>query len=277
MRHWATGMRMLCVVLACGLAVGCNESREPEDATVYDPELDAPPTNLPVNPDPALLDDQATVARPVAAGTTGTGGAETGGAPSGGDPATQAIRNAMGQVFNAAATGQWEGIAGFVTQESQDAVRTAGAAMTRLDTAAKALEAAVQQRIEGEPPQTLSQLLQRGLDGGPFFVRFANMTTENIVVEVVDDETAVVRDNAGLNLSVRKSDEKWLLVLTDGQRRVLQALAALADVQATAANELTTVFSGGAVSASNAASVIQEKIAPVVNAQQQLKIAMAGG
>ena len=279
MRHWATPMRILCVVLAFGLAAGCEKNREPEDATPYDPEVDAPPTNLPVNPNPNLLADQAKLARPGADGAGAAGSSGSSGtpeAPSGQDPAAAAVRDAMGQIIHAAETGQWAGLTSYVTQGDQESVGTAGAALAKLDEVGKALEKAVKERIEGNPPAMLTQILERGAEGGPFFVRLGNMTADTLEVGMVDDETGTVKDSAGLNLTFKKFDDKWLLSLTQPQRDTLKALADLAGVQAETAEDLAAEFSSGTISQNNADAAIMQKAQPVIDARNQLKIVMSG-
>ncbi len=73
MRHWAMGTRILGIVLAAGLLLGCEATEPPEDTTVYDPNIDAPASTLVVAPNPDLLADQANLARKSSGGVTASG------------------------------------------------------------------------------------------------------------------------------------------------------------------------------------------------------------
>jgi len=69
------GMRVLGIVLAAGLLLGCEKTEPPEDTTVYDPNIDAPANTLVVDPNPDLLADQAKLAGKSSSstGSSGTG------------------------------------------------------------------------------------------------------------------------------------------------------------------------------------------------------------
>jgi len=61
MRYWAIGLAIVGAGMA-GLIIGCESDSPPEESAEYDPEVDAPPTNLAVSEDQNLLCDQALVA-----------------------------------------------------------------------------------------------------------------------------------------------------------------------------------------------------------------------
>lgn len=74
MTRWAMGMSILGSVLVAGLLIGCEANQPPEDSKSYDPNIDAPPTNLPVTENPDLVADQTKLARNKPTPTAGSTG-----------------------------------------------------------------------------------------------------------------------------------------------------------------------------------------------------------
>ena len=271
MKHLAMGMRILGVALAAGLMFGCEKNQPPEDATPYNPKVDAPPTNLQINPNPDLLADQATLASAKrAASTTQAAGA----AGTAEDPLVKAVRADMGKIIEAAKTGQLPAIAAYVSAKDADTVKDAANALAALATVEDALKKAVKTNWGKEPPASMAQMLEPGPDGGPFLARLGEMSAEALAIAPVDANTMEVKDRTGAKLTFKKSQDKWLISLTDTQVQVYVALAELAKLQTQAAKELTDGITGSTVAEQNADGVIMEKAKTLVDAIKRLTEAM---
>ena len=266
MRHWAMEMRILVVVAAAGLMLGCEKNQPPEDATPYNPSIDAPPTNLQLNPDMALLADQARLSKPAASKAPGAGGAE--------DPSAKAVRADMAKIIDAAKTGQWQAIATYAAPKDADTVRDAATALAALVTAEDVLKKAVKASWRKEPPPSMAQLLEPGPDGGPFLARLTEMSAETLAITPIDPDTVEVKDRTGAKLTFKKSDDKWLISLSDTQVQVYAALAELAKLQAQAARELTDGISTSTIGEQNADAAIMDKAKTVGDAMKRIKDAM---
>jgi len=269
MKHWAMEMRILGVLLVAGLMFGCEKNQPPENATPYNPDIDAPPTNLQVNPDPDLLADQASLsgAKPAAAPVAGTRGEAE-------NPSAAVVRADMAKIIDAAKTGQWQAIATYAASKDADTVKDAATALAARATAEDTLKKAVKTNWGKEPPASMAQMLAPGPDGGPFLARLTEMSAETLVVTLLDPNTVEVKDRTGAKLTFKKSDDKWLISLSDTQVQVYAALAELAKLQAQAATDLADKISTSAVGEQNADAAIMEKAATVGDAMKRIKEAM---
>jgi hypothetical protein len=261
-------MRILGVALAAGLMFGCEKNQPPEEATPYNPKVDAPPTNLQINPNPDLLADQATLASAKrAASTTQAAGAAE-------DPLVKAVRADMGKIIEAAKTGQLPAITAYASAKDADTVKDAANALAALATAEDALKKAVKTNWGKEAPASMAQMLEPGPDGGPFLARLSEMSAEALAIAPVDANTMEVKDRTGAKLTFKKSEDKWLISLTDTQVQVYVALAELAKLQTQAAKELTDGITGSAVAEQNVDAAIMEKAKTLVDAIKRLTEAM---
>ena len=272
MKHLAMGMRILGVALAAGLMFGCEKNQPPEEATPYNPKVDAPPTNLQINPNPDLLADQATLAGAKRAVSTAPAAAGAPGAAE--DPIAKAVRADMDKIIEAAKTGQLPAIAAYVSAKDADTVKDAANALAALATVEDALKKAVKTNWGKEPPASMAQMLEPGPDGGPFLARLGEMSAEALAIAPVDANTMEVKDRTGAKLTFKKSQDKWLISLTDTQVQVYVALAELAKLQTQAAKELTDGITGSTVAEQNADGVIMEKAKTLVDAIKRLTEAM---
>ena len=268
MKHWAMGMRILVVVAAAGLMLGCEKNQPPEEAAPYNPSIDAPPTNLQLNPDMALLADQARLSgvKPAASKAPAAGGAE--------DPSAKAVRAEMAKIIDAAKTGQWQAIATYAAPKDADTVKDAATALAARAMAEDVLKKAVKASWRKEPPSSMAQLLEPGPDGGPFLARLPEMSAETLAVTPIDADTVEVKDRTGAKLTFKKSDDKWQLALSDTQVQVYAALAELAKLQAQAAKELTDGISTSTIGEQNADAAIMDKAKTVGDAMKRIKEAM---
>ena len=270
MKRWAMVMRILGVVLAAGLMFGCEKNQPPEEATPYNPNVDAPPTNLQINPNPDLLADQATLASAkVAVSTAPASGAAD-------DPAARAVRAEMGKMIDAAKAAQWPTIADYVLEKDANTVKDAAEALGALATAEDALTKAVKINWDKDSPASkkIKQMLERGPNGGPFLARLGEMSANALAIAPLDANTVEVKDRTGAKLTFKKSDDKWLISLTDTQVQVYVALAELAKLQTQAASVLTDGISTSAVTEQNAEGAITEKVKTLADAMKRLTEAM---
>jgi hypothetical protein len=271
MKHWAMAMKIMGVVLAAGLMFGCEKNQPPEEPPPYDPKVDAPPTNLQINPSPDLLADQTKLyGAKIAASATPAAGAP-GEAE---DPGVKAVRAEMGKIIEAAKTGQLPAIADYVLAKDADKVKDAASALGALATAEDALNKAVKAQWAKGAPASLAQALEPGPNGGPFLARLGEMSASDLAIAPVDANTREVKDRTGSRLTFQKSDDKWLISLSDAQVQVYGALAELAKLQAQMAKELTDGMAAGAVTEQNADGVIMEKAKALGEAMKRLKEAM---
>jgi hypothetical protein len=261
-------MRILVVVAAAGLMFGCEKNQPPEEATPYNPSIDAPPTNLQVNPHPDLLADQARVSgvKPAAAKAPAVGEAE--------EASAKAVRDDMAKIIDAAKTGQWQAIATYASPKDAETVKDAATALAALATAEDVLKKAVKASWRKEPPESMAQLLEPGPDGGPFLARLTEMSAETLAMTPVDPNTVEVKDRTGAKLTFKKSDDKWLLSLSDTQVQVYAALVELATLQAKVARELTDGISTNTIGEQNADAAIMDKVKTVADALKRVKDAM---
>ncbi len=269
MKHWAMGMRILVVVAAAGLMLGCEKNQPPEEATPYNPNVDAPPTNLQINPNPDLLSDQGmqVSARPVAASAAGAAGEAE-------DANSAAVRAEMGKIIEAAKTGQLPMIAAYAMPKDTDAIKDVAGAVGALTTAEDAMNKAIKTNWGKEPPASLTQILERGPNGGPFLARLGEMSAATLAITQIDPGTIEVKDRGGAKLTFKKSEDKWLISLTDGEVKVYVALTDLANLQAQVAKELTEGISKSEIAEQNADSVIMEKAKTLTDAMKHIKEAM---
>jgi len=270
MTHWAMGMRILGIVLAAGLVVGCEKNEPPEEATVYDPNIDAPPSPLVVNPSPDLLADQATLAPKDSVGTGGPGA----GPGAGQDPRIKAVRVNLSKMIDAAKEGKLSSVAGYASAKDADAMKSAMTALAALNEAEQKLLAAVKTHTGKEPPAVLTQMLARGPDGGPFLAHLHEMSIDELALTPVDANTVTVKDGVGAKLTFTKSDDKWVISLSDAEAKVYAALGELAPLQAQAAKELTEGLGSGLISEASLPQAVMDKAETTLAASARLKEAM---
>ena len=271
MKHWAMGMRILGVVLVAGLLFGCEKNQPPDEAAPYDSTTAVPPTNLQVNPNPDLLADQTKLAgaKPAVSAVVSASAAD--------DPVAKAVRAEMGKMIDAAKTGQLPTITAYVLEKDTNTVKDAADALTALTAAEDALNTAVKATWGKEALASLMTMLERGPNGGPFLARLGTMSADALAITTVDANTAEVKGPAGDKLTFTKSEDKWLISLSDAQVQVYSALAELAKLQTQAANGLAGDVATNAVTAQTAVSAIAEKAKTLDEAVKRLKEAMETG
>lgn len=269
------GMRILGIVLAAGLVFGCEKTQPPEDTTVYDPAIDAPPSPLVVDPSPNLLDDQAKLARASSGGAAASGSAAPGATPGAtDDPRIKAVRVNISKMIDAAKDGKLPSVAGYASAKDADALRSTLTALAALKDEEEKVLAAVKTHTGKDAPASLTQMMERGPNGGPFLAHLHEMSMDYLAVTPVDANTVTIKDRAGTQLTFIKSDDKWVISLSDAEAKVYAALAELAPLQAQVAKELAEGLASGLISEASLDQAVMDKATATIDASARLKEAM---
>ena len=250
MRRWAMGTRIAVVVLA-GLLIGCEANQPPDDTAEYDPQIDAPPTNLVVQVDHNLLADQAKLADEVARAVASAGTGARGGAGGEEDATVTQVRGVVGKMIEAGKSGQLSAILEYFSDDDTDAMKDVVAALAELAKAKGELQKVANSMLGmKELPASLNQALGAGADGGP------------ILAKGEGDAAA------------------WEIQLTDAEKQMYLVLAELARVQTAFATKLADGVRDAEITEGNldktAMDLMEERIKPAMERLEEARKAAKG-
>jgi hypothetical protein len=275
------GTRLAVVVLA-GLLIGCEANQPPDDTPEYDPQIDAPPTNLVVQVDHNLLADQAEladeVARAVASAGTGARGA-TGGEE---DATVTQVRGIMGKMIEAGKSGQLSAILEYFSDDDTDAMKDVVAALAELAKAKGELQKVANSMLGmKELPASLNQALGAGADGGPILASLGDLATD--MLDYKTDGNTVTVTGAGTPLKLTKGEgdaAAWEIQLTDAEKQMYLVLAELARVQTAFATKLADGVRDAEITEGNldktAMDLMEERIKPALERLEEARKAAKG-
>jgi hypothetical protein len=277
MRYWAIGWMILGAGMM-GVLAGCEGDSPPEEASEYDPEIDAPPSNLVVRSDPDLLTDQALIAARDRKAREAIAGPKS--PPAGGkaeDPAVVEVRQIMGQLIEAGKTGQLSVMLPYIRAADSDAMKGPITALSELAPAAAAFDKAVKENLAmKEVPAFIQQALAKGPGGGPTLVTLGDLATDALDYELDGNTVTVSGGNAPLKLT--KDADGWHIDLSDADKAVYAALGELAAAQKRFVTTLNDGIRDAVVTKDNidqkAMQLSEELVKP---AMDKLTAAMGGG
>ncbi|HUS92233.1 MAG TPA: hypothetical protein VM695_10310 [Phycisphaerae bacterium] len=276
MKYWAMGLLSLGVALA-GVMVGCESDQPPEEVSQFDPNIDAPPTNLLVSPDPALLADQAKLAdvqAREAATVTGSAGATTRpgpGAPA--DPNVASVRGIMEKLIDGAKAGQMSAVLGYLNDADKAELTEAFTALGQVAAGAAELDTVLKQKMDANDiPASLEQTLSYGA-GAPVLATLANLDLD--MLEYKLDAGAMVVSGGNAPLRFAKAGDAWQLQLTAADKKVYAAVGALGQQQIQFIQGLSEGLRTGGITRINIAQEVMTRFGDTVKpAMDRLKEAI---
>ncbi len=274
MRHWAMGMKVLVIVLAAGFLVGCEDTQPPEETNMYDPNIDAPPSPLVAAPDSDLLADQARLARRSGRSSARSAGTSSGASSAGSDPRLTGVRATLSKMIDAAKDGDLASVADYAADKDAEALKSTLTKLADLKDAEDVLLAAIKAHAADVTPATVTQLLERGPDGGPFLARIGTMSVIDLAPVGVDANTVTVKERMGTQLTFAKVGDDWLISLSEAEVKVYAALGELAPLQITAAKALSEGLASGLIDPDSLPQAAMDKAATILDAVARLKEAM---
>ena len=281
MRRWAMGTRIAVVVLA-GLLIGCEANQPPDDTAEYDPQIDAPPTNLVVQVDHNLLADQAKLADEVARAVASAGTGARGGAGGEEDATVTQVRGVVGKMIEAGKSGQLSAILEYFSDDDTDAMKDVVAALAELAKAKGELQKVANSMLGmKELPASLNQALGAGADGGPILASLGDLATD--MLDYKTDGNTVTVTGAGTPLKLTKGEgdaAAWEIQLTDAEKQMYLVLAELARVQTAFATKLADGVRDAEITEGNldktAMDLMEERIKPAMERLEEARKAAKG-
>jgi hypothetical protein len=264
-------MRLLGALLAAAL-IGCEANQPPEEASEYDPNVDAPPTNLVVQADENLLADQAKLADEatrLAATATPKKGTAAGGAKE--DARVTQVRGVMEKMIEAGKTGQLSGILPNFSDADANAMKDVVTALAELSKAKKDLQKVADNMLGMKQlPALVSQALSAGADGGPILASLGDLATDMLDYKIDANSITVTGAGTPLKFTRATGDQaNWQIQLTDAEKDMYQVLAELARVQTNFAKKLSGDIQDGAVTENNldktAMDMMEKQIKPALD------------
>ena len=263
-----------------GLLVGCEGDSPPEETADYDPEIDAPPSNLVVRADRDLLADQALIAardRKAAETVKGSGAPAAGGpGATAEDPLVKEVRQIMGQMIEAGKTGQLSAVLPYIGPADSGAMKGTISALSELAPAAAAFDKAVRENLAmKEVPAFLNQALAKGPGGGPVLATLGDLATDALDYGLDGNSVTVSGGNSPLRFT--KGAAGWQIQFSSADKAVYAALGELATAQKRFVTTLTDGIRDAAVTKDNidqkAMQLFEELVKP---AMDKLTAAMGG-
>jgi len=184
------------------------------------------------------------------------------------------VRVNLSKMIDAAENGKLPSVAGYATAKDADALTSTLTALASLAEAEKTLLEAVKAHTGKGPPVSLTQVMARGPDGGPFLAHLHGMSIDELAFTPVDANTVTVKDRAATQLTFTKSDDKWVISLSDAEAKVYAALGELAPLQAQVAKELTEGLNSGLISENSLGKAVLDKAVGMADASVRLQEAM---
>lgn len=286
MKTWAIGLAVL-GMMAAGLTIGCDADRAPEDTSEYNPEVDAPPTNLDVQPNSDLVDNQVKVAgRQPAPGSTDGAGSSDGSGSSGGavpdGPPEEQVKTIMAKIITAAKGGDGSVLLAHMNADDRAAMQAVMDGMDAMATATVAYTKAVEDKGLANAPD-----MSEGMPGGggnPML----DAITEHPVGDlefIAEGDTVTVKsptDKAGEppNQFVKNGD-RWELQIPAEAKPMIGIMGELLGAMTQACTKLTEGVNSGSITDENIAAehqaVMESTVAPIMMKMMALGFLGAGG